>query len=459
MKEKHNEKGSVMIVLVAMIAIIGTVMGAGIVFMNSGNRRAWSTARSNQALYLAEAGIEKAIPYLKSHWDSPSPIPSTSIFPISTSTPTPSPIGSYNVTFIKPTPSPSPDCWVISSTGTTNSGKSETVSIELTKQIAGGTTLNLDLALFTYNSINMGKKGSSQIIGDVGINSTASKSIYFPWSAIINGHLYVGPGGIPSQVVSGAQSSPWINNVTLGTTNLAVLRTYPTPVFPGYPTDLPTRSSLTLQGSTNGTISADGYYPNITIQNNTILTIDVPTGTERRIMVDTLNMPQGNIVLNGTGKLTLYVKNTFTYTNGSKINYGVSGNGDPNQVMIYYKGTNDFSTAGDTKINGTVFVNTANMVINNSGAIKGNIITGGNNVSISGAGEAGEAMVRVFYAPNANVSLTGSGTIIGAVIAKIFNASGDSRIYYESSNSTIIIPTGEGTSNEFIISDWRSSGF
>ena len=35
------------------------IMGAGIVFINNGNKRAWSTARSNQALYLAEAGIEK----------------------------------------------------------------------------------------------------------------------------------------------------------------------------------------------------------------------------------------------------------------------------------------------------------------------------------------------------------------------------------------------------------------
>ena len=48
-----------------MIFIIVTVMGAGIVFINSGNKRAWSTARSNQALYLAEAGIEKAIQDLK----------------------------------------------------------------------------------------------------------------------------------------------------------------------------------------------------------------------------------------------------------------------------------------------------------------------------------------------------------------------------------------------------------
>jgi len=448
MKKKPNEKGSVMIVLVAMLAIIGMVMGAGIIFMNNGNRRAWSTARSNQALYLAEAGIEKAIPYLKDHWDFPSPI--------SDSIPQPNNIGNYNVIFIKPTPSPSPDCWVISSTGTTNSGKSETVYIRLTKITAGETTLNLDLALFTYNSINMGSKGSSRIVGDVGINSTTNGSVYFPWSAMIEGHLFIGPNGDPSQVVKGAQSKPWEKNVTLGTTNLPVLRTYPAPVFPTEPTGLTNRGSLTLQGSTNGTISEDGYYTKITVQNNTTLTIDVPNGTERKIMVDELYMPQGNIILNGTGKLTLYVKNKFTYTNGSKINYGVDGNGDPTKVTIYYNGSNTFSTAGDTKINGTVFVNNADMVIGNSGAIKGNIITGGNNVSISGDGSA---MVGVLYASNANVSLTNSGRINGAVIAKNFNASGNSRIYYTSSNSSITIPTGEGTSNSFTISDWRSSGF
>ncbi|MGI6749471.1 MAG: hypothetical protein ACOX6A_03000 [Atribacter sp.] len=65
MKIMSDEKGFITVFLLAMIFIIVTIMGAGIVFINNGNKRAWSTARSNQALYLAEAGIEKAIQDLK----------------------------------------------------------------------------------------------------------------------------------------------------------------------------------------------------------------------------------------------------------------------------------------------------------------------------------------------------------------------------------------------------------
>ncbi|HHT11399.1 MAG TPA: hypothetical protein GX009_13915, partial [Candidatus Atribacteria bacterium] len=65
MKIMSDEKGFITVFLLVMIFIIVTIMGAGIVFINNGNKRVWSTARSNQALYLAEAGLEKAIQDLK----------------------------------------------------------------------------------------------------------------------------------------------------------------------------------------------------------------------------------------------------------------------------------------------------------------------------------------------------------------------------------------------------------
>jgi len=471
MKLLKEEKGFISIVLLAMIFIIVTIMGAGIVFINNGNRRAWSTARSNQALYLAEAGIEKAIQWLKDNpdqWDSPPTISPTSLPSVN--------FGTFQVVYEPLEQSePGTDKCILHSTGIVQSGNQEIkerISIEVTKIQPSPTPqgrdveLKLKYALFTYNNIHMGSNGSSRIIGDVATNSTVPNSVYFPWSAMVEGHLLVGPGVDPSIVVNGAQPNPETGNVTLGTSNLEKEESYPEPVFPEFPTDLPTRSSITLKGSTNGSISEDGYYPNITIKNNTILTIDIPEGTERKIMVDTLNMPQGNIVINGSGKLTLYVKNTkntFTFKNGSKINYGINGNGNPDQVLIYYQGTNKFSVAGDTKINGTIFVEKADMEINNSGGIKGHIITGGNNVSVAGDGSA---VVKALYAPNANVSLTNSGSIYGAVVAKNFSTSGNSRIFYDSSMSTVILPIGGGSgpgeptpTPTFEIKNWRSSGF
>ena len=476
MKIKESEKGAVLIVVLAMILIIVTIMGAGIVFINSGNKRAWSTARSNQALYLAEAGIEKAIQWLKDNpdqWDSP-PTPTSINFP-----PT-NPIGTYEVRFLPPTASPPSGTkeWNIHSTGIVQSGNqeiTETISIEVTKIEPNPTPIpgpdikiKIEYALFTYNNINMGSKGSSRIIGDVATNSTAENSIYFPWSAMIEGKLFIGQGGNPALVVDGAQKDPETNNVTKGTTTLDKIINYPEPVFPKYPTDLPNKSSITLQGSTNGTISEDGYYSNISIKDNTILTINIPEGTVRKIMVDNLDMPQGNIVLNGNGNLILYVKNTFNYKGSSHINYGTNGDGNPDQVLMYYGGSNKFIVAGDTKINGTVFVDKADMQIDNSGGIKGHIITGGNNVSIAGDGSA---VVKVLYAPKANVSLTNSGKIKGAVIAKNLTTSGDSRIFYgyDSSTNEITLPIGGGTDGttpgltpnptNFIINNWKSSNF
>jgi hypothetical protein len=454
MKILSDEKGFITVFLLAMIFIIITIMGAGIVFINNGNKRAWSTARSNQALYLAEAGIEKAIQWLKDNpnqWDSPPTISRTSL---------PSVVfGTYEVDFLPPIESlpPGTEEWTICSTGIVQSANreiKETISIEFTKTQSNIVKLDFNYALFTSGNIHMGSKGSSIIGGDVATNSTAPNSIYFPWSAKIEGHLYVGPGADPSQVVDGAQKDPEEKNVTLGTSNLEEMISYPLPLFPDYPTNLPTRSSITLEGSTNDSISEDGYYPNITIKDNTTLTIDIPEGTERKIMVDTLYMPQGNIVINGSGKLTLYVKNSFTFTYGSKINYGSSGDGNPDQVLIYYEGTNKFSIAGDTKINGTVFVEKADMEIDNSGGIKGHIITGGNNVSIAGDGSA---VVKALYAPNANVSLTNSGKIYGAVVAKNFSTSGNSRIYYDPSISSVDLPISGGSEKStFEIKNWRS---
>ena len=454
MKILSDEKGFITVFLLAMIFIIITIMGAGIVFINNGNKRAWSTARSNQALYLAEAGIEKAIQWLKDNpnqWDSPPTISRTSL---------PSVVfGTSEVDFQPPIESlpPRTEEWTICSTGIVQSANreiKETISIEFTKTQSNIVKLDFNYALFTSGNIHMGSKGSSIIGGDVATNSTAPNSIYFPWSAKIEGHLYVGPGADPSQVVDGAQKDPEEKNVTLGTSNLEEIISYPLPLFPDYPTNLPTRSSITLEGSTNDSISEDGYYPNITIKDNTTLTIDIPEGTERKIMVDTLYMPQGNIVINGSGKLTLYVKNSFTFTYGSKINYGSSGDGNPDQVLIYYEGTNKFSIAGDTKINGTVFVEKADMEIDNSGGIKGHIITGGNNVSIAGDGSA---VVKALYAPNANVSLTNSGKIYGAVVAKNFSTSGNSRIYYDPSISSVDLPISGGSEKStFEIKNWRS---
>ena len=133
MKIMSDEKGFITVFLLAMIFIIVTIMGAGIVFINNGNKRAWSTARSNQALYLAEAGLEKAIQDLKNpsaNWASPTSVPETDF-------PSINPIGKYKVEFGPLEQSePGIDKRILHSTGIVQSGNrkiTETISIEVTK--------------------------------------------------------------------------------------------------------------------------------------------------------------------------------------------------------------------------------------------------------------------------------------------------------------------------------------
>ncbi|NBB76092.1 MAG: hypothetical protein GVY02_01825 [Bacteroidetes bacterium] len=62
-----------------------------------------------------------------------------------------------------------------------------------------------------------------------------------------------------------------------------------------------------------------------------------------------------------------------------------------------------------------------------SGLIIGNIITGGDIVLIDGNGDN---YSRLLYAPNADVSMGGSGKIKGSLVAKSFTGSGGFTVTY-----------------------------
>jgi len=88
---KSSEKGSVLIGVLILVIVVVMVMGAVASFITHGIQRTKTTSSRLQALYLAEAGVEKAIERLKEDWNttfptpwsSPSPSPSYLPFPTS----------------------------------------------------------------------------------------------------------------------------------------------------------------------------------------------------------------------------------------------------------------------------------------------------------------------------------------------------------------------------------------
>ncbi len=467
---KSTEKGSVLIGVLILVVIVVLVMGTVASFITHGIHRTQATSARLQALYLAEAGVEKAIEQLKEDWDNtfPTPSPSPSSSPSPSYSPFPSGdevVGEYG--FIIPPPDEGSGERIIEGYGKVKiAGREveEKVEVEVISIVG---LPAFDYALFAGNSITIGN--TPKIVGDVATNTKTVGNVEFTGNATIVGNLYIGPEGDPDNVI---ETLEWLSledcfgEVEPGkkgeVRNLTKEIIYPPPEFPNYPTGLDEWGNLEITNP--ATIDTDGYYGSI-IVHTTKLYIDTGSdpNEERIILVDNLEMSGGDahIVLQGSGKLKLYVRNKFDISNSghNTINYGTSGEGDPARVTLYYGGAGEFNLSNDAKINGTVVVNDAKVVIGGSGAlIAGGLITGGNKeITIK---EDPNSMNGVIYAPNAKVILTTGGGIKGAVVCQDFESTnGKSCLSYDESVQDIELPAGvlppPGSGGIFITS-WQS---
>jgi type II secretory pathway pseudopilin PulG len=69
MNFKNSENGSILIVVLSMISIVALIIFTGSFIFISGNKKVKSSAKSNQALYIAEAGVEYAVKKYVENWD------------------------------------------------------------------------------------------------------------------------------------------------------------------------------------------------------------------------------------------------------------------------------------------------------------------------------------------------------------------------------------------------------
>lgn len=252
-------------------------------------------------------------------------------------------------------------------------------------------------------------------------------------------------GGVFHEVIQGPRGTGHVDGLI---SNLDEERTYPMPSFPTFPTYLPDKGSFTAGWwpAPPYHIYEDGYYDEIIVLSE--LHIHVGSGI-REIRARKLSVTgSGKIVVQGSGILNLYIEEEFIIQNSGRINDG----GDPNQVMLYYKGNDSIGPSGDTRFYGNLYSETADVYLAGSGGILGSVITGGDSVTIDGDSTA---IVQMIYAPNAHVSMTGSGKVRGAIIANSFKAVGGAYVQFEPDFDPDELPISEIESNDLAIGHWK----
>lgn len=300
----------------------------------------------------------------------------------------------------------------------------ETISFDvplqyILDQIGGGDTGEF-LALFIKEQLAL--TGSSNISGAVVTMADRSGSVSLTGNPRINGDIYVSPNAEdPQQVVNEPRF------VTGKVNHFASVRDYGLPVFPDFPSNLPTMGDLTADWypipEGGWTIDSSGYYDTITVKQ--ILTINVGDSDLLLRIKDLRVEGSGQIVINrmGQGRVVMFIEDQFELVGGTAIN----SLGSRDDLNVFYDGTRTVDLAGDVELVGNLYARNADVRLGGSGGLKGDLICGGTHVEIDGAADA---ISRVIYAPNAAVTMGGSGTLRGTVVAKqaslVGNASIDS---------------------------------
>lgn len=420
----RDDNGSALLtVFLAIIAL--TFLGIGLMqYAMSGYRQGIQSERRAMAYYVARSGADAFVSYVVDNPDNLSLDGMGALIDGAVSAGQSAPTllgeGQFTISLARHFAGGAPDEIVVTSYGTVK-GLTETVRRSIILTPGGSAMPPVDCAVFSLGRIHMAN--SALIEGDVGTNSTVDNSVRFENTAHTDGELSVGPEGDPKKIVYvGKEKNPMKAKVENGEVHtLSRLRSYPLPKFPVYPSlSVASEPELSVSKKSPGSITKDLWFSSISVSNHGVLDIYVGSGT-RHIRVDNLSIDNhGQIKIIGEGKLILYV-DSFSMENQAQLN----GNGSDRQLHLYYSGSAPLTFANSSALRGSVFAKTASVSLENSTDISGHIITGGTQVTISNGVSAN---VRLVYAPNADVYLSNSAELKGALIGKTVTLSNSAKV-------------------------------
>jgi len=466
-KYLQNQKGAI-IPLVLMVFMVLMLLGVTAISISSAdNSNSIYQEYKTQAYYLAKSGADTMASYLieKSHHEGFDAM-NQLINSISNKTSSVTNFGDGNIVIqiVRKNVNGREKIEVISKGTYREVLDTVSVTLLITIQSEGG-ELNPSSekkALVTLSkdvSRALELTNGAYIEGDVLVNATKENSVWFDNSGgyrIRKGSLWLPMGTNPHYVIStnkGANSSElpseyenpnlgtgWISNwafwkdieTTPNGVKFSSMPSYPSskypePVFPVFPSI----SELPVPDNPNYTtpwvageyypINEDGYYNSIKPSSSRKITIDL-AGGDRIIRVGSLDLTGGNIELINVAensKLIVYVDIYFSIGSSRELNF----NGIPDNVHIYYGGSQKVVMDGSAKFTGNIFVEKAEIDFSAGANMKGNITTLGTKINVSGGYAANNTII---YAPKALVEMSGSAQINGSVISKSFKRSGGS---------------------------------
>lgn len=414
-----SRRGSAMAIAMMVLLVLSILIAGFLTVSLTEAKTAIRNEKQKQAYYIARSGAEAVAKHIIINPDS-----AQGLIDAPKSSP-PVPLG--NGTFEVDVSGSIKDRVIIESTGYVGD-VIQKVSLTLIPGITAWTPPDFgefEAGVFSKTGIEL--YGSSYIDGSAVTNSIAADSVHFDWTAKVSGNLYIGPGGIPSEVID--SPNPNINeNVEGQIINLSSPKSYTMPIFPEYPEELEEKGDFIAGRRPRPPyyIEEDGHYDSIVVNSELIINVG---GDDRIIRVGDLDV-SGKITILGSGNLILYIEDSFTLGGGATIN----SSGNPKALLIYYEGSDPINIRGRSNVRGTIFAETASINVSGSGSISGNIITNGENVNIEGGSSN---TVLSIFAPGAQVRLTGGVSVEGSIIAEHFVITGGSNVTY---NENIFFP-------------------
>jgi len=420
LKKRKQEQGSILIIS-AFIMTFLLLMAVPFLFqLSTENRLSEKSYRSLAAISLAEAGVERAIWELNhgdiSTWSGDSSLRTMDISSFQAAGE--NVIGDIEIKITDP----EGENPVVEATGSILHIGSEEVTGTIRVVLNGvmDTTKLFDFGVFGDEGIELrsqaeidsydsrfGEYGGTNISdnGDTGTNATHIGAIYLNPNSRIYGDVISGPESNPLEVIV-SRAHAQVSGESLA---LSSLKEMPV-VSP--PESLSFRGSLTVDGTSEITISESGEYTSFMTDDNSKVTI--------------------------TADVTLYITGDFSMLSNSQLEIAEGVN-----VNIYLGGS--FTQASNTQVNNLSMDPTKLMVFGTdsfNGEMEWN-----SNTDFYGA----------VYAPKASIEHNSYASLYGSLAGRYLDLSSNSRVHYDEALSDLEFDMSDGEITSYAVRSWQQA--